>query len=273
MSPRPRASRTSAPARGRPLRSMTRPDRRRPPLESWSRNPARPGFDVGHPGGRVIRRGRRDAVATRSEAREAKAPVGRAFHLDEPGPGRVEQAHRHQRHPRALHRTARGIDHGARDRGRAGGTRPGMSGRGTDSPAPRHAATSRYGITRCRKDMSFRAQENRVAAVDGNRHARHEVRGAGREEYRHAGTIVGLAPPGRRRAREDHPVELRPILALAHHRGHIRRDPSRGQRVDLDVVRRELDRHRLRELHDAALRGRVGRHRARRRRWRTCSPC
>ena len=67
--------------------------------------PGAAGLDVGHPGGRVIRRGRRDAVATRSDARETKAPVGCTFDLDERGSGRVEKTHRHQRYSRALHST------------------------------------------------------------------------------------------------------------------------------------------------------------------------
>ena len=173
--------------------------------------PGTAGFDVGHPGGRVIRRGRRDAVATRSEAREAKAPVGRAFHLDEPRPGRVEQAHRHQRHPRALHRTARGIDHGARDRGarwarsRALAMSPGA---GTDAgPAPRHAATNRNGITRRRRDMSFRLSIPSSRRSDGNRAqpSSRSCRGAGERRGGHparraaaSSVMASRRPPGRR---------------------------------------------------------------------------
>src|SRR4051794_33808213 len=90
-----------------------------------------------------------------------------------------------------------------------------------------------------------------VAPIDRNRGPGDEIGGRAREEDGDALHVRRHAPAPARRAREHAFVE--PLDLGTRPFRELRVDPPRQDRVHLDVVGRPRDRHRLRELHDAAL--------------------
>src|SRR5438874_581297 len=98
---------------------------------------------------------------------------------------------------------------------------------------------------------------DRVAAVHGDGGARHEVGGGAGEEHGDARHVVDRSPALGWGAMQHVLVETG-YLALGRVR-EVGLDPARQHRVDLDVVGRPRGGHRLGQLHDAALRGGVGR--------------
>src|ERR1700687_283996 len=85
------------------------------------------------------------------------------------------------------------------------------------------------------------ASSDRVAAVDVNYRAGYEVGGVRGEEDRAASHFFGLAEASRWRAHYYLVVEW----AALRGQSQVGRDPSRHDRIDLDIVRRQLDRHGL----------------------------
>src|SRR5262249_22267726 len=74
------------------------------------------------------------------------------------------------------------------------------------------------------------------ASIDGDRRARHEIRGSARQKNRDPGEILRITPTARGRPREHALVEavhLAPGLAR-----QIGIDPARQHRIDLDVLLR-----------------------------------
>src|SRR5271170_1296957 len=96
---------------------------------------------------------------------------------------------------------------------------------------------------------------NGVAAVDKNRGAGHEIRRLRGEKDCRAGAFLGRAETAGRRATNDL-LEERPRLDR---RRHVALDPSGNDRIDLYIMRRKLDRHRLRELYERTLARRIRR--------------
>src|ERR1700682_1080464 len=95
---------------------------------------------------------------------------------------------------------------------------------------------------------------NRVAAVDEDGRAGDKVGSARSEKNRRPGAFIRRAEAAGRRALDDLVVER----ASFDRRGHLALDPSWHHRVDLYVMRRQLDRHRLGQLHEPALGRGVG---------------
>ncbi len=96
---------------------------------------------------------------------------------------------------------------------------------------------------------------NRIAAVHRHRAAGHPAQLVGGEKQHRADQIVGLAEPSQRDHRLGRAPRRRVGVAGARQPGQRR---ARRDRVDADAVRRQIDRHRMRQRTRAALRGDIG---------------
>src|SRR5689334_17280590 len=95
------------------------------------------------------------------------------------------------------------------------------------------------------------ASADRISAVDEDRGAGDEIGRTRSEEYCRSRAFLRRAEASGRRALDDVIVKWPSLYRC----GHVALDPSGHDRVDLDIVRRQLDRRRLGQLHEPALGG------------------
>src|SRR5439155_2474778 len=113
-----------------------------------------------------------------------------------------------------------------------------------------HDRTTTFTANRYQTYPTPQYNQDRVPTIHGNRCARDEIRRRARQEHRHPGKVVDMAPSTGRGA--GYGPLLQAGYLLSGCAGQLGVNPTRQEGVDLDPVESPRGSQGFRELHDAA---------------------